>query len=525
MPPLLRNGRTRLMALLVGTGLGHAAAAVLTVLAMPRLLGATATGARVGWLGALAGAAVAVGVLRGLERLTAERVGQHYVQEIRLGLVRSSLAAGGPSVGVTVARATNDLTAVRNWVAHGITPLTTAVPLIGGSLAALYLIGPGFALAVGLPALLLVVLLSVLAPVAYARSRELRKRRGRLAAHLADTVQAGPAIRAGGGVDREVRNAGAAGERVLQAAVARARVVGAIRGVAAGFAAISLVAVAAVGAWSASPGATVATALTVVGLLATPVADLGRVVEYRQSYRAAERILAPTLAAGGGGRRPSNPDGVRTTGNLASGLDVTDVVVDGRPVPDLTARPGARVLVRGRDGDRVRRALLAVAGAGGPEGGDVAWVRVAGRYLRDLSDRERRALVGYAARGQALERGTVARALRYRRPDSEEPVDSLVDAVGLRSTVEDLDRGVRSRLARGGEPLDLPDRARVLLARAVYGAPPLVVLDHLDAQLDARGRAQMRDVLAGQPGVVVVATDDPDVLGTEPTDVWDLDDG
>jgi ABC-type multidrug transport system fused ATPase/permease subunit len=512
------------MARLVVVGFGQAAVGVVTVLAMPRLLEATTTPSRLELVGVLAGGAVLLGVLRAYERVVAERLGQDYAQEIRVSLVRSSLTGDGPSVGVTIARVTNDLTSVRNWVAQGITPLSTGIPLIVGAIVALYVLEPLFALAVGIPTLGLVATLAVLSRIAFVRSRELRRRRGQLAAHVADTVHAAGAIRVAGGVHREVRNVGQAGEKVVAAAVSRARVAGAIRGSAAAFASLTLVAIAAVGSWTNAPASSIATALTVVGLLATPVSDLGRVVEFRQSFRAASRILGPALAAGRRWERGERAAARAqpATATTGTGVQVTDVVLDGHPVPDLHAAPGDRVLVRGRSAATVRRFLLALAGDAHLDEGESATVLVDGLDLHALPAQERRLLVGYAARGQALERGTLARALRYRDPDSDAPVDAIVASVGLTATVDRLPKGERTTLTRGGEPLDQPDRARVLLGRAVFGDPPLVVLDHLDNQLSQAGRDDLRRVVAAFPGVVVMATDDAGVLGPRPV-VWDLD--
>lgn len=50
------------------------------------------------------------------------------------------------------------------------------------------------------------------------------------------------------------------------------------------------------GAFGLVSTATVAVALTIVGILAGPVGELGRTVEYRQNYKAARRIIAPLLA-------------------------------------------------------------------------------------------------------------------------------------------------------------------------------------------------------------------------------------
>ena len=51
---------------------------------------------------------------------------------------------------------------------------------------------------------------------------------------------------------------------------------------------------------------------------------------------------------------------------------------------------------------------------------------------------------------------------------------------------------------------------------------PLLVLDHIDDQLGADGRAVLRDLLAEYPGVAILATDSPDELVPDYR-IWDLD--
>ena len=74
-------------------------------------------------------------------------------------------------------------------------------------------------------------------------------------------------------------------------------------------------------------------------------------------------------------------------------------------------------------------------------------------------------------------------------------------------------------LTGGGEPLAIPERGRLILARALFDSPPLLVFDHLDADLGREGRATMRQLLQDYPGVVVVASDAPGEIIT-PTRVW-----
>jgi ABC-type protease/lipase transport system fused ATPase/permease subunit len=145
---------------------------------------------------------------------------------------------------------------------------------------------------------------------------------------------------------------------------------------------------------------------------------------------------------------------------------------------------------------------------------------VSGKDLSLAGPKTLRQLVGYAAQGMMLVRGTVSRTVRYRCPDAGPgEVDRLLGLVDLAERVAELARGADTILVHGGEPLTIPERARLLLARAILNEPPLLVFDHLDADLGHDGRATMRRLLADYPGVVILASDDPDQIIT-PTQVW-----
>jgi ABC-type multidrug transport system fused ATPase/permease subunit len=549
LPKLLAPERRRLMLLLVANGLGQAALAGAGAFLMTWLLGAPDAGTRIAAIAALVAAAHGVGGLRLLERVLAEKLGQHYINEIRTGLVRSALVAEtGPSLGITIARTTNDLSSVRNWIALGIAPLTVGVPLILGSGAALWFLAPALSAALLLPLCLLAVALCLFAGPAFAKARILRRRRGRLAAQIADTVAASVTIRAAGGDRRELRQVERLGGKVAAAAVERARIAGFIRASAVVTASVTATAVAGSGAWLGIDAATIAAALTVVGVIAAPVNDLGRVVEYRQNFKAARRILGPALAAGASSRRqqdagpeqearrregtgggtgaegmgPEVAGPERETGpegGTGSGLLIEGLVLDGAALPPLAAAPGARIVLGTPDSGTATRLFEMILGVRAPE---VPGARIClGRHdLLAVPSSKRRVLVGYAARGGGLERGTIARAVRYRRPDLDErQALPALAAVGLADRVSTLPDAERTVLKRGGEPLSASERARLQLARAAFGEPALLLVNHLEEDLDADGRARLAEVLRGYPGTVVLASAQPQSL-VDRFEVW-----
>jgi len=519
LPPVWSGRRRRYLSLLILAGLGQAAAAGASARFFSHALTRAGAGSRGLLFSAVVAAAVAVGLLRMAERVLSERLSQDYVHQIRLGLIRRNLLDGRvTSLGVAVARTTNDLTSVRNWISQGVAPLAVGIPLITGAGVALVLLDPLLLVGLLVPIAALVAAMRALAPVAYARTRQVRRLRGRLSSQVADTMLSTTAIRSAGGSGRELSRIEKHSQALVTASIEKAKVSGAMRGAAASTSGIATAMVIGTGLLAGLPTHTIAGALTIVGFLATPIHDLGRVVEYRQSYRAARRIIGPAIehpasATDAPADRATVPPGQHGRAVVAGSLQLSD----GTTMPKLTAHPGDRVLVEAGNRRLTSEVLERFAGLGKGHTGQIV---VGGTDLSAAGPRDLRALVGYAAQGMMLARGSVSRTVGYRRPGTEpEQVNRLLAQVDLAERVAQLPKGADTVLIHGGQPLTIPERARLLLARAMLDDPPLLVFDHLDADLGRQGRATMRRLLAGYPGVVILASDDPDQILT-PTLTW-----
>lgn len=476
-------------------------------------------------------AALAVGSLIVHERVIAERLGQDYVHHLRLRLLADALEPGHEtSLGVTVARTTNDLTGVRTWISQGIAPLLVAIPLILGSLVTLAVLHPLLAAALTLPLAGLSLCLALLARPALERTRALRRSRGRMAARLAETVTAADAVHAAGGAHREVRNLRKVSRGLVDQAVHRAETVGALR--AAGTVAATgttLLVAAASTALGLGAGVTTA-AMAVAGLAAMPVLELGRILEFRQNYQAARIVLGPALASAqerredeqrrraeaadaptpdspdhsGSSNLPGSPGAEPLDGSGIPALGPVFIDLPGHTPQPLRAEPGERIHLCSDDPGAPRallRRILQLDAA--PENtGAAERVIVAGHELRALAPREVRHLVGLAAAGTVFERGSVGRALRYRRPDLTGPHDrELLQRLALDEP--HLPRGADTPLRRGGAALDRSARARLALGRALYGQPPLLLVEDLENDCDAVGHYLLREELRTYPGVVL----------------------
>ena len=521
LPRLVTGGRRALFAGLLGIATLCGGLGVLIALLVGALVGGGAVAPIAAGIVALI---VALGLGRYLERVLAEKLGQHYVAQLRISLISHSLLASKvPSVGITVARASNDLSSVRNWVAQGIAPLLAGIPLVLISMAGLWTIHPALALALGLPVLALAGTLLLLAGPAYQRARVLRRHRGNLAARIADTVAASSAVVASGGVARELARVRDSGQKVMDAAVHRARMAAVLRACSLGMPVLATAAVVLVSRNAALDAGAIAAALTLLGLCAAPVGEWGRIVEYRQNYRAARRIIAPLLveevrlSAGPELLAEAPQAAARIQAERVTGVWLRGLTLGSTHIPELRAEPGDRIRMVG--GDAALRAELfgVLATARTPAGpilgtlgreltGHGAGYVVAGKIPGAVGEKKRRRLIGAAFSTMVPERGTLLRALRYRRPEADAgKALALAARLGLRT--EKLERGQNTVLRRGGLPLDERQRAGLMVARAMLGSPALLLLNDIDGHLEEKARAQLETMLQNYRGVVVVASE------------------
>ena len=85
-----------------------------------------------------------------------------------------------------------------------------------------------------------------------------------------------------------------------------------------------------------------------------------------------------------------------------------------------------------------------------PQANGFTSVCVDGKDLAHTGPRNRRRRVGHAPVGARVERSTVSRAVRYRRPDLDEGEGAAaLAAVGLTERVAELPEGARTPLVAG----------------------------------------------------------------------------
>ncbi|WP_417364284.1 ABC transporter transmembrane domain-containing protein [Glutamicibacter arilaitensis] len=517
LPKLAAPGRRMLLAGLLALGV----AAGLLSIAIGWLIGQLSASISPGILGATLGLVGGFFLAKYAERVLAEKLGQHYVAQLRRGLIAHALrSARGPSMGITIARSTNDLSSIRNWIVQGMVPLVAGLPLLVVSGVGLWLLHPLLALSLAVTLVLEGILLAALAGGTFLSARTLRRHRGNMAARIADTVAARTAITAGGGVKREVQRVQDSAQKVIDASVHRARYAAALRGGALAIPLLGTALVVGSASMAQLPGAVVATALTLMGICAGTLGEWGRVVEYRQNYKAGRRIIAPLLAEQerwqAAEETPASTRDAKELMLQPSSVRIQVPADCAGQWPALRAQPGERIALQASP-SQCAALLSSIATGNFMQSGDAqAGVWIAEGRSEDLPATGRRKLVGAALESMVPERGSIGRALRYRHPGA-----SLRKAIALAGTcgleIAELPDGEETRLRRGGEPLSSSQQASLLVARALLREPPLLVLDSLLTRLPDQAYANVVKLLNEYPGVLLFSGGLP---GLKETSSW-----
>lgn len=304
LAPIFSGPRRRWLLLLVAMGLLQGALAAAAALWIGHAFGENAYATPLLLAGFVAGALLAA-ALKAREAVLAERLGQHYATGVRVQLfehlTRADTAASGKlSAGVLMLRFVTDLNGLRLWASQGLARLWSASATLLAALGLLAVQAPQLALAAAAGVLLVAAVLLLASQRLQGRERSLRRARGRLAGSAHKRLAGLEALQQQGRGAAETERIRRKSAAVSEAAIARARLRGLLRGVAEAGAWLALVGVVLVGREGLASGAyslpQVFAALTLAGLLAAPLAQIERAIEYRHGHRIAAEKLQRLLA-------------------------------------------------------------------------------------------------------------------------------------------------------------------------------------------------------------------------------------
>jgi ABC-type multidrug transport system fused ATPase/permease subunit len=526
LPPILDRGGRLILSRLVLNGILQAAMVVGTMflvrhafdsLLLPGNRSAGPSSGQTGLLEVIAFAAALflctglAALLRTLELVDAERLGQRYVHRVRMVLFNQMSkfpprAIGKRGSGAILLRFVGDLTALRTWVSRGLARIVVAVIVV--VMATGFLAYVDGSLAIASLAVMLLGLSGnlLLGPKMQGAIDESRMLRGRLAQNINEKIRAFSVIQAFNQTTRERKKFRHQSLLLRRAMVARARVMGLMRIVTEGSTAVSMSLLLSLGAIEAAQGMTsagnVLSAMTMVGFLSGAFRDLGRVHEFFQNARVSEqKILEFLQTRTMRGRAATLPDLVVQQGAVAF---ENASLKDGLDSITAEAPGGSRVVLCGPNGAGKSTLLQAAARLIDLSSGRIL---IDGQDISKCNLSSVRNAIGIVTPDLPLLRGSIRYNLRYRAPDaSDEEAAWARELCRLGDLLDTLPGGENFRLQEGGQNLSLGHRHRLALARAILGRPPLLILDEIDANLDPQAEDVLTNVFDHYPGTIIMAT-------------------
>lgn len=452
--------------------------------------------------------------LRWLERVDAERLGQDYVHRVRVLLFDrmrrfAPRAMSRRTTGATMLRFVGDLSSIRRWVSLGLARIVVASVVTVIALGFLAWLDGSLA---GVSMLLLVIGLFWnirLGPRLHRIIAEARRRRGRLAGNINEKIRSFAVIQAFDQGRRERRRFSRHSQQLREAMIDRARASGRMRVVTDGATAACMGLVLSLGAYEVFRGQTtsgnVVAAMTVVGFLSSAFRDLGRVNEYHQGARVStDKVLSFMRTRPLRGRSSQLPPLELQAGSI----ELRDIILgDQLQGVSALAKGGSRVALVGDNGAGKSTLLHVVARLIDPDSGAVLidGQDIAGCLLSSV-----RQAIGLISPDLPLMRGSVRYNLRYRCPEADtEELDRVKRLCGLDELLQVLPKGEEYRVQEGGRNLSLGQRHRLAMARALLGRPGILIVDEIDANLDADAAAVLDRVLDDFSGTVLMVTRNP----------------
>jgi ABC-type multidrug transport system fused ATPase/permease subunit len=168
----------------------------------------------------------------------------------------------------------------------------------------------------------------------------------------------------------------------------------------------------------------------------------------------------------------------------------------------LRIEPGQTVGLVGPSGGGKSTLVQVLLGLIEPSSGAVS---VGGVPLQTIARSIWTSLVSLVPQNAELLSGTIADNLAFFRPDvSTEAMRRACEAAHVWSEIEQFPDGLATRLGADGRQLSGGQRQRLAIARALVGAPQMIILDEPTSALDVDAETAIREALASLKGRVTI---------------------
>lgn len=171
----------------------------------------------------------------------------------------------------------------------------------------------------------------------------------------------------------------------------------------------------------------------------------------------------------------------------------------------FTLQPGEALGIIGPSGAGKSTLARDLSGAQRPDRGAV---RIDGNNLTDWDSDALGQYVGYLPQEASLFAGTIAENISrfWRSPEAAQHIVPAAMAAGAHALIQRMPKGYDTPLGPRGEGVSAGQAQRIALARALFAAPKLLILDEPNAHLDAEGDTALMEAInrARADGATVV---------------------
>lgn len=173
--------------------------------------------------------------------------------------------------------------------------------------------------------------------------------------------------------------------------------------------------------------------------------------------------------------------------------------------------PGEHVALIGPIGSGKSTIARLIAGLYEPVSG---LVMLDGIDIRQMEPRAMRAKIGALLQDNSLLTGTIRENIELARNPDETELHRVSALSGAQDFISTLPNGFELRLSDRGEGLSGGQRQSIALARALYGQPPVMLLDEPTSSIDTETEAALMERLKGELAArtLVLVTHRPSLL-------------
>ncbi|MEA2011206.1 MAG: thiol reductant ABC exporter subunit CydC [Actinomycetota bacterium] len=460
-------------------------------------------------------------VFRYVERLGSHELSLRLLDDLRTRVARAIYRLGPAGVasfraGDLVGRVLDDVDEIQHVFVRVLTPPLVAIMvlLLTALMALVWL--PASVITILIPLLVAAIVVPWLTRRAGdAAGRTTADDRGRLVGQTVEIIEGAAVIVALGAEERLLAAANEAAERVAAAERRTAWLHGFGDAAILVLIGVALVGTLWVSALAVGSGSLDGVMVAVLAMLAiTPfeaVAPLPSAFErLGRSLGAADRLFE-VIDAESPIIRSDKPAAIPATPVIKAEGVVVDTGSDHRilgPI-DLEISPGIRIGVIGETGAGKTTLAHVLCRFRDPTEGSVTVGEI---DLRDTSNDELRAFIGYEDDRAFLFRGSIVGNVRIGDPEaSDKDVRAVLDRVNLGAWIDSLPEGMQTGVGEGGEFVSGGQRRRLALARALLADFPVLILDEPISGLDpVTAEIVMNDLLdAANDRALVLITHRP----------------